>query len=65
MATPATQQTGTHFLVRPGVFIFGGGLAVAGAVLAWLAHPAWGLLAILGGLALILTPDPASDSTHD
>lgn len=47
-------------LARPGVWIMAGGLAVAGAVLGWLAHPAWLTLAALGGLALIFVPDPAS-----
>jgi len=54
------RQSAAHRLARPGVFVMGGGLAVAGAVLGLLLHPAWASIAVLGGLILILTPDPAS-----
>lgn len=54
------STTYTARLVRPGLWIAAGGLAVAGAALGWLVHPAWLALAVLGGLTLILVPDPAS-----
>ena len=56
MSMPATPA---RRLVRPGVWIAGGALAVVGAVLGWIIHPAWVLLAVLGALALIFFPDPA------
>lgn len=49
-------------LVRPTLWIAGGGLALAGAALAWLVHPAWAILTVAAGLALIFVPDPASSS---
>ena len=58
MSMPSTSPA--RSLVRPGVFVVAGGLAVAGATLGWFIHPAWSILAVLGGLALILIPDPAS-----
>jgi hypothetical protein len=58
MLTPTTDPAPRR-LARPGLWIAAGGLAVAGAVLGWLVHPAWAALAVLGGLALILVPDPA------
>ena len=58
--TPAVHESTTPRLIRPGVIVVAGALAIAGATLAWLSHPAWVVLAALGGLILILTPDPAS-----
>jgi hypothetical protein len=55
----------TRLLVRPGLWITAGGLAVSGSVLAVLAHPAWLALAVLGGLALILSPDPTPDPNKE
>lgn len=55
-------EPSTRLLVRPGLWITAGGLAVAGAALGLLVHPAWALLAALGGLALIVVPDPRPDS---
>ncbi len=55
MSMPTTSAR----LVRPGVWIAGGSLAVAGATLGLLVHPAWAFLAVLGALALIFIPDPA------
>jgi hypothetical protein len=61
--TPTTRTP--RLLVRPGLWITAGGLAVAGAVLALLADPAWAALAVLGGLALIFVPDPASSTDQE
>ena len=58
--THVAQVHPSHQLVRPGVFVVAGALSVAGAALALFSHPAWVALAVLGGLILILTPDPAS-----
>ncbi len=58
MSMPTTSPA--RRLVRPGVWIVAGGLAVAGAALGWSIHPAWAMLAVLGGLALIFIPDPVS-----
>jgi hypothetical protein len=55
MSMPTTPA---RRLVRSGVWIAGGGLAVAGATLGLLIHPVWAFLAVLGALALIFIPDP-------
>ena len=59
LPTPRTAPR----LTRPGLWIVAGGLAVTGAALGWLVHPAWVTLAVLGGLALIFVPDPDTDPT--
>jgi hypothetical protein len=61
--TPTTRTP--RLLARPGLWIAAGGFAVVGAVLAVLADPAWAALAVLGGLALILVPDPASPTDQE
>lgn len=55
--TPTTHTP--RLLARPGLWIAAGGLAVAGAALGWLVHPAGLTLAALAGLALVLVPDSA------
>ena len=39
------------------VVVVAGSLAVSGALLAGFVYPAWALLAVAGGLALVLFPD--------
>jgi hypothetical protein len=41
-------------------WVLGGGLALVGSILAVTAHPWFAGLAIVGGLWLIITPEPQS-----
>ena len=60
MTPPTATAPAASRLVRPGLLLGAGGLILSGAALAWLAHPAWAVLTVLGGLALMAVPDPAA-----